>query len=474
MAGIRYLDRKRMVGTMKDSLWNRGMCMILSVIMLGMMVACGASSHLPEVPAADAAAEISVETVRELYTGISEALLPEEQSLYDNTVMVWLQDDLWRGRDLYETGHNLMIPMHYAFRSQNEEAITAFSSFFERFASDVLGEDQYEFQKVYTLNHMHFFYLCTQFMNLCAANGREELIPDGIAQLARNCAEEYLLHSNAIWGTEPTVIEHIRQILAGKEYPYKYYSGLVDPEQFALAILCDLRCLNTLLEKESDDVLLTAADLAYQLFESPLLNQQTEEGGWLFQVGVSSDDPDFAYAGNAEVYAGIQPRSRDDIAPDSSHFHRMPLFLRSFQSAQSTVETWELFTLRRRQLANQMMNYVLKNVNGYWLTTTFMDGTNGVYRYSYSVEGVGLSGYECSSTFLVGWWSMLMDGRITSVYQDTLDMLRAIPLKWDGANPYFNSTIVREQNPFFAADTAFESGMMEVLVLCASKIGPNE
>lgn len=30
----------------------------------------------------------------------------------------------------------------------------------------------------------------------------------------------------------------------------------------------------------------------------------------------------------------------------------------------------------------------------------------------------------------------------------------------------------RDQNPFFAADAAFENGMMEVLVLCASKIYP--
>lgn len=67
---------------------------------------------------------------------------------------------------------------------------------------------------------------------------------------------------------------------------------------------------------------------------------------------------------------------------------------------------------------------------------------------------------------------MLMDSRITSVYQDTLDMLRAVPLKWDESNPYFNSTIVQDQNPFFAADAAFENGMMEVLVLCASKIYP--
>lgn len=123
---------------MKVSLWNRGMCVILSGIMLSMMAACGASGSPSNSTAADIT-EISIETVRELYTGASETLTPEEQSLYDNTVMAWLQDDLWRGRDLYETGHNLMIPMHYAFRSQNEEAIAAFSSFFERFVDDVLG-----------------------------------------------------------------------------------------------------------------------------------------------------------------------------------------------------------------------------------------------------------------------------------------------------------------------------------------------
>ena len=413
------------------------------------------------------AQQVDLEAVRALFIGTAEPLSEEEQTLYDSTVKVLLTEDLWTERDMYDACHYMMIPMYYAFWSGDTETIQMYRDFFARFTADVTGVDSRHFQEVSQLNRLHFFYLCTQFMNLCAANDFDELIPTELPDLAQNCAADYLLYHTANWGTEPTVIEHMRQVIAGKEYSRSYYGTIEDFDMFTLGILCDLKCFYGMRGETYDGVLDTAADLAYQIFSSPQLNQETELGGWLFQPGVYYDHSDMAYAGNETITEGIKPKLREDVPSDSSHSLRLPLLLRSYQSAQTTQDRWDLFELREEQLANQMVNYVLKYVDGHWLTTTFMDGTNGVYRYSYHEDGVGLEGYDLSGTFLLGWWVLLNDDRITVVYQDILE---TFPMEGNISNPYFDHATIREQNPFFDMDTAFENGMFECIVTCASKL----
>ena len=96
-----------------------------------------------------------------------------------------------------------------------------------------------------------------------------------------------------------------------------------------------------------------------------------------------------------------------------------------------------------------------------------MDGTCGVYRYSYDSTGVGYQGYSLSGTLLLGWWSFLEDARITQVYED---ILKQFPMKAEKDNPYFDYATTREQNPYFDMDTAFDNGMMECMVMLAGKM----
>lgn len=165
----------------------------------------------------------------------------------------------------------------------------------------------------------------------------------------------------------------------------------------------------------------------------------------------------------------MEPNPREDIVWDSSHFHRMPLHLNSYLAAQTLPERRELFVLRKQQLANQMAEHVLQKVDGLWLATTFMDGTNGVYRYSYHEEGVGIEGYDLSETVLLGWWALLDDPRITEIHRE---ILREFPMEAGPDNPYWDGTTVREQNPFFDSDTAFGNGMYECMTMCAGKMEP--
>lgn len=410
-----------------------------------------------------------VELSAQLYTGKVEPLTAEQQKIYAHCIGTLLEEDLWTPRDMYDTCHYLMLPMYYAFYSGNDDTVRSFGAFFARFVEDVSGPSVRQFQDGSTLHKLHFFYLSTQFMNLCHVNGYGELIPSALPEMAQNFAADYLLNQKANWDIENTVLQHIENVLAGKQYTRRYYRALTDLDLFPLAILCDLNCFHTLREELYDPVLDTAAELAWKIFSSPLLNKETEKGGWLYQPGVMYDHPDYAYAGNASVRPGMKPKLREDVAADSSHSLRFPLWLRSFLSAQTNGDRQALFFLRQKQLANQMVNYVLQKVDGQWLCTTFMDGTNGVYRYEYGKKGVGLAGYDLSGTFLIGWWSLLGDERITARYQD---ILKTFPMKGAPSNPYFDHATVREQNPFFDMDTAFDSGMFECMTACAAKLRP--
>lgn len=371
----------------KSGIFDRRICayVLTAVLCLNVLTGCHVDKRIyPETAQSivgNSESSITLEMLSTLYTNQSEALDSKHQALYEEIMMKLLQEDLWTERDMYDACHYLMVPMHYAFYSGSQDIIHQFADFFWRFTEDITGEDQYEFENAGSLNRMQFFYLCTQFMNLCAAKGNADLIPQELPKLIQEYSLTQLFKSAPNWRTENTVLEHLKQVLAGKEYKYRYYSTIMDSDLFILALLCDLNCLARLCGEIPNAETEIAADLAYQIFSSPHLISETEKGGWLLQPGVMSDHADMSYAGNEKIYEGIQPCLRDDVPMDSSHSTRLGLFLRSFQSGQEQKEKWELFALRQEQFANQMANYVLKNVDGNWLMTTFIDGTNGVYRY---------------------------------------------------------------------------------------------
>lgn len=404
-----------------------------------------------------------------LYAGGAEPLTAERQALFAHCVGVLLEEDLWTERDAYDAGHYLMIPMHYAFRSGDWETVGMFSAFFSRFLRDAAGEDRHGFAALDPLTRHQFLYLASQFTALCAAHGTMERVPSGLSAFAENSAASYL-REGTVWngsGRTP-VLSHIHFVLEGGQRSKSYLNAVGDGLLFPLAILCDLRYVSWMEGRPSSPAMDEAADLAWKIFSSPFLNRETA-GGWLYQPGVMYDHSDYAYAGNASIQPGMQPKLREDVPGDSSHSHRFPLWLRSFLSAQTEGTRQALFFLRQKQLSNQMVNYVLQKADGQWLCSTFMDGSNGVYRYEYHEEGVGLAGYDLSGTFLMGWWSLLDDRRITERYQEILEHY---PMKGDRSNPYFDHATVREQNPFFDADAAFDNGMFECMTACAAALKP--
>ena len=403
-----------------------------------------------------------------IYTGAVEPLTVEEQTLYDSIVIPLLQQDLWTSRDMYDAAHDLMIPMYYAFWARNEQAVREFGAFFDRFTQDVTQDDVYEFNQQELLNRTQFLYLATQFMCLSVENGWEILIPAELPEYCQEGAIQVLQYYNPNIGR--TLEEHIRFMCEGGNYPYPWYGDISDLMQFAVAILCDLYVVNNSIGGGwKDDVAIqTGIELSYEIFSTPYLNVETENGGWLFQPGIYAGHPNYQYAGNLNITEGMEPNIVEGIAKDTSHFMRVPLMLRSYQAVQPDVQRTALFQLRREQLSNQMMNHVLQQQNGMWVVTNYLDGNNGVYRYR-EETGLGYEGYQVSGTLVVGWWSLLQDERITEIYKE---IRTYFPLSANEQNPYFDPATTRQQNPFFDANTAYELGTFECIVTCASKLLP--
>lgn len=372
-----------------------------------------------------------------------------EDFLSDSVILDLFDMDLWIERDIQDASHVLMMPMHYAFKSNHSAAIAGFESFFDRFVETY---EQSSFSALTRLQRMQFLYLASEFLKL---GGKSE----GLTEIIAKNAHEDLL-APATWNVEATVKEHLEQVLAHKSYKKSYYSMLVDADFYTLACLCNLKAI----EIRNEDTEFSA-DCILALLSDPDLNTETEEGYWLFQVGVAKDYRDYAYAGNEYAYEGMEPKIREDIVSDTSHFRRMPLWLRSFRDAQDSAEGYSLMQKRIEQLGNLFAEKVLRLEAGYWVTTTFIDGTNGVFRYNYHGDGSLIEGYDQSGGALfLGYWIMLNNERIRDVYAAILERL---PLPADSTNPYYDDGItVREQNPIMDKDNLWGNGLMTTIVKC--------
>lgn len=377
-----------------------------------------------------------------------DASTESEDQFTSSIIMDLLDEELWNARDIADASHVLMMPMYYVFKSGNETGIQKYTEFFQRFVHSPA-----EFSDLSRLQRMQFLYLGTQFMKL----GGEV---DGLKEIVLENASADLT-TVATWKVEPTIKEHLIQVLAHKEYKNSYYSMIVDGDFYTLACLCDLASLGM----EDDDISF-AVDYVAELFTDPMINTETEEGYWLFQVGIGRDYKDYEYAGNEASYEGMGPKEKEDIVTDSSHFRRMPLWLISYRDAQ---ENGELFDKRIAQLGKLFSEKVLHQVNGYWVTTTFIDGSNGVFRYDYHGDGNSIEGYDqAGGTLFLGYWIMLGNDKIRDVYRDISEKL---PLPADSSNPYYDNGItVREQNSIMDRNACWNNGLMEILISCINGI----
>ncbi|MED4553645.1 hypothetical protein P9305_13025 [Lysinibacillus capsici] len=401
----------------------------------------------------------------------SKYVKKSENELWELTVKEYIESDLWNERDRYDAGHFLMVPMHYAFQSENTEMIELFQKHFGAFLKtgkneiDISDDSQ-------RLSILHYYYLISRYLILS-----ENIDLSYEVKILNKELNQYLLKEiNKIWVEIPAwqwdspyfeegMRERVLWKLENKEVDYSYYRAIIDEELFTMAIAADLYQLNS-----EDRMLLDIVNIAYKTFKSE--GHFDESNRWLFQIGVWDDHPDYAYAGylNKENIKKQSPIT--DTAMDSSHFHRFPLWVKSLEDAflEKTKEN-EMFSRINKGIEKQLFEKVLvvpSQKEPFYKLTNYMDGTNGLFRWDYSTsKGDGYGPSELSGTFFIGWWTFLGSDRIKKVYED---VYHSFPLSDQAIKLYVGPNTTRDRNAYIADPESYYNGYKELLALLASQI----
>lgn len=386
--------------------------------------------------------------------------------LWDKTISLILQDDLWLERDAYDTGHFLMVPMHYAFQSKDEKRINEFDEFFKRFS---LEDSQEKFSSLGTLTKLHFLYLTSQYLAI-ANNPPNKLIALTVNHLKNIWEQPAWQWEECNSPSFNNMEERIDWKLENKSVAVSYCRAIIDEELFTLAIAADIK---TILKDKSPKFIDNALSKSYDIFKEEAIFKNDDSMEWLFQSGVWSGGPSHIYSGHNVKLPNLTEKADPMQAWDTSHSLRFPLWLLSLEQAFSVkgeVDKSKFFAKLRQGLSKQFTEEVLilpsKEFPNY-RTTNYMDGKNGLYRYSMDRKNYGYGPYELSGTMLIGWWSFLPDKDIKNAY---CYISSRFPLDANEIDIYLDLNTVRDRNPLLKGISPYENGFIELISSLACKI----
>lgn len=313
-------------------------------------------------------------------------------------------------------------------------------------------------------------------MVLAEQAGKSELIPPGLTEVIYRTVQ-------ALWETEPAwqwerrhfaggIRERVAWKLQPRDVKWRYYRAIIAHELFLFAIAADLRAHERLSNIEVQSAMVAQIlSTARTAIEQRIVAQ--DGGGWLFQPGIWSDHPDYAYVAVQNKVPGMKPSPMPDIAEDTSHSDRWPLWLVSLANAYVEGDHERAFYDNlKKGLETQFFETVLVAPTAefpMYRTNNFMDGWNGVYRWEYETQGRnnGYGPYELSGTLTLGWWTFLDTSRIRAVYQD---MASQFPLHGRVIEVYVGPNTSRERHPLVTKPDAYQNGLVELTVRLAGKL----
>jgi len=313
-------------------------------------------------------------------------------TLWVNTIGQIIDDALWSTRDAYDTGHIFMVPLHYAFVANDEKAIYDFEKLFARFSRQ---EEPYG-----QLNQVHWLYLVSRYLALKIEFGKTYNSADHylVSRLSNYVVTRWLFLPSFQWDRYPFLGVKARlDFVLSSEVPDSpsYYKAVTDNEMFLFAIASDLSYIFANTDSPVDGTFQMAVVPDMTKYLLRILRERgvfTQEDGWLFQQGVWVDHPDFLYSGHTELAPDLPPKKRANIAEDSSHSHRWPLWLRSFMMAAQSCNDKIYLQDIYQGLSTQFVKHVgvWDGTSGYLKLNNFIDGWNGIYRYQYETLEVRL------------------------------------------------------------------------------------
>ena len=382
-----------------------------------------------------------------------------KQNNYSVIIHQLCHQELFDERDAYDSCHYLMVPMYFAFINYLSDEMDSFDTLFNHFCASDRGEFN---KKLSGLNKNHWYYLATEYLCLCVKFQRPvnkellRIVADGMVQ--------YNIEHTTNWihlKKFNNMQDLLENLAFGNGYATKNSMSniITDNELFPLAILCDLNYVTTAtgIKTNADSLSQWATQFVKRMMRKHAV--YIDEDSWIFQLGCWADHPDYAYTGYKSIN-DVKPKIKKivvNIAQDSSHYSRWPCFIRSFFRNDS-----KLYEKYKKGIANLLINKVIVNdASGYYIVNNFMDGNNGVFRYN-KAKMVGYGPYQMSTTFLLGWWSLLDDARISSIYAK---LYRRLKFLKEMPDEYRDPVTSRKQNPIF-----IDFNYYKMLVYMASMI----
>lgn len=392
---------------------------------------------------------------------------------WDSYVTNLTKQRLWENDKVYNATHYLLVPMYYAYLSNDDKKINDFKSLFESFTKNI------ELPKS-RLNRLQWLYFTSNYLSLKTyiKNDFTESDEKILDMLVQELEKDWYYRSFLHWEKKPFIGERTRvdYILTNKNPRFSYYTAFFDQDQFILGIASDLKYIYDKRNLQSED------PKNYKMLNeiiskgSTIIKRKgsfTPEGGWLFQVGTWQDHNDYKYSGNAQLNDSLMPKTLPNVAEDSSHSHRMPLVLRSLYRATGDEEIKSIINGYAYQFNHIMIarDYKICHTNEIFLNN-FTDGRNGVYRYNYNKNTNRQNGYgpyELSGILLVGWYSFLPNSE-----QTYNDFQQAAPLSkcakeiylanWSNKNATNSLSL-----PFIVQDTRYNIFYSEIQYYISKK-----
>ena len=385
-------------------------------------------------------------------------------SLWQRTVDRYLTQPLWENNDAYDATHYLMVPMHAAFELGNTDQEHEFIAFFQRFAEQ--GSLPTE-----RLARLQFSYLLSQFVVLADETYQPGAVPASLlSTLYDEVRDVWIIEPGTIWSASPFPLgmqQRVAWILSKPQVSPSYYAAVTDYELFEFAIAADLAQHENLTAGRGSSSSLLPGILrsAHAVFRAEVVPTRGE--GWLFQPGVWRDLPDYLYAGDTKKEANPPIATVSDIAWDSSHSMRFPLWLTSLEGAYAPGSGPGLYYHALLfELGHQFLNVVLGRPTATfpaYRLSNYMDGLNGLYRWRHSTQGPndGYGPYEESGTLVLGWWGFLRTPAVCNMYAA---LSRDFPLPQNVVDVYVGPNTTRVRNPLVRLPDSLSNGFSELIV----------
>ncbi|MCF6458486.1 hypothetical protein [Pseudoalteromonas sp. MMG024] len=412
-----------------------------------------------------------------LIVGCSEDRVNEKQlrnqnidKLWGETVTPYLQDDLWLELYTYDAGQILMVPLHLAFKTSDEEKIQEFHDFFSRY-SLVMTESVNENR----LKQLQFWYLTSQYLTFVSQRDEWQQYHSEIS----NFISEYLTD---LWFYRPVHVfgihtnglkERVIWKLNNKDYLPKYKRATFDEEFFTFVIAADLSTLRIDQSETHTQTQKDILDLALLVFESEVVYTSD---GWLYQPGQWQDYDDYLYAGHDVLTDTMEPKPVEGIALDSSHAHRFSLWFDSLiNSSEYNSPRYLYYSDLKTGFIKQFINKIIVPISNDFpgiRMKNYTDGHNGVYRYRFhdgsdSAIKLGYEAYNLSGTLFSGFYPLMNDELVNNEYASACNLF---PLAEEVILLYMGLGPARASHDLVSMPNFFTNGFAELICLSSIKI----